>query len=125
MRFENTLAALKTLILAESLRQPVLLVLEDAQWIDEDLHFFFIQLTRNVEEFPLAILATTRPTDDLNVFPASLVTHEMQLQPLSTTEITTLAQVQLGAPVAPAVNALLLERAEGNPFFAEQLQLYL
>lgn len=125
LRFENTLAALKTLILAESLRQPVLLVLEDAQWLDEDSHFFCVQLTRNIAEFPLAILATTRLSDDLNVFPPSLVTHEIQLQPLSATEITTLAQAQLGAPVAPAVNALLLERAEGNPFFAEQLLLYL
>ena len=39
-RFENTLGALKTLIKAESLCRPVVLVLEDAQWLDEDSKAF-------------------------------------------------------------------------------------
>ena len=60
LRFENTLAALKTLILAESLRQPVILHLEDAHWLDADSYTLLTRLTRNVADYPLAVIITTR-----------------------------------------------------------------
>src|SRR5262249_15037454 len=64
LRFENTLAALKTLFLAESLRRPLVLHIEDAQWLDDDSLAALRELTRNVEDYPLAVLLTSRPNDD-------------------------------------------------------------
>ena len=58
IRFENTLGALKTFFKAESLRQPIILQLEDAQWLDTDSIIFMRQLVNNIEEYPLAILLT-------------------------------------------------------------------
>ena len=125
LRFENTVAALKTLILAESLRQPLLLMIEDLQWLDEDSRSMLAQLTRSVADFPFAILATTRPTDEKSALPTDLIAHEINLSSLSSTDLASLAQGYLGAPASPELSTLLMERADGNPFYAEQILLYL
>ena len=126
-RFENSLTALKTLILAESLRQPVMLLLEDVQWLDEDSHLFLAQLTHNVAAYPIAIIATTRPLEGETAvsIPIDMVKQEIILGSLSANEIANLAQEHLGDKLAPSLARLLMQRAEGNPFFAEQILLYL
>ena len=60
-RYESTLNALKTLILAESLRQPVILQLEDVHWLDEDSLHFMQRLVHGIDQYPIAIIATARP----------------------------------------------------------------
>ncbi len=60
LRFENTLIALKTLFRAESRRRPVILQLEDAHWLDHDSKRFLGILTRNMADFPLCLLVTSR-----------------------------------------------------------------
>ncbi|RIK33150.1 MAG: hypothetical protein DCC55_35520 [Chloroflexi bacterium] len=127
LRFENTLSALKMLLLAESLRQPVLLLLEDAHWLDEDSRAFLALLTRNVDAYPLAVIVTTRPPEegDAPPLPTEIVQQEIVLASLSTTEIGELARDHLGGAASPALATLLMARAEGNPFFAEQMLLYL
>lgn len=49
-RFENTLEGLITLILVESLRQPLILHVEDAQWLDADLLTLLERLWRRINE---------------------------------------------------------------------------
>ena len=61
LRLENMLDALKTLIKAESLVQPAILLLEDAHWLDDESRQFLDQLTRNVDGFPFAVVVTQRP----------------------------------------------------------------
>src|SRR5207244_12686593 len=63
-RFERTLAAFRTLILAESLRQPVLLQIEDAHWLDDDSREVIRVLTRDVVAYPFAVLLASRYSDD-------------------------------------------------------------
>jgi hypothetical protein len=48
---------------AESLRQPLVLNIEDAQYLDEDSLAFLQRLLRDIAAYPLAILATARPRD--------------------------------------------------------------
>ena len=138
LRFENTLAALKTLILAESLRRPVIIHLEDAHWLDADSHTLLARLTHQVADFPLAIIMTRRPgastggqgdtrqeeeeADRLALAGPRLL---LRLTTLTVEEIRELAAVQLQGAPAPALVTLIEERAEGNPFFAEQLLRYL
>ncbi len=63
-RYDNTFSALTALIKAESLRQPLILFIEDAQYIDEDSEAFVLALMRALKadsrEYPLAILSTSR-----------------------------------------------------------------
>lgn len=125
LRFENTLTALKTLILAESLRQPVLLLIEDTHWLDEDSLFFLGSLIRNVDAYPFAIVATARPQDEAESILSEIVQHEIVLSALTADDIATVARAKLGAPASADLTELLMMRAEGNPFFAEQMLLYL
>jgi predicted ATPase/class 3 adenylate cyclase len=141
LRFENTLAALKTLILAESLRQPVILHLEDAHWLDADSHTLLARLTHNVADYPLAMVVTRRPGEEIGPQEDKKTGRQeeeaadrlglegpqvlIRLTTLNVDEIRALASAQLQGVPAPALVTLIEERAEGNPFFAEQLLRYL
>ena len=60
-RHENTLDGLKALIKAESRRQPIILHIEDAHWLDSDSAAFLERLTQDVDDFPIALVITMRP----------------------------------------------------------------
>ena len=132
LRFGNTLEALKALLKAESLRQPVILHLEDIQWLDADSQQCLLHLTRDIADYPIAILCTSRYPDHYplpglsdGLFAPETPQMVLDLQKLSEAEVAELAVDTLGSPVAPSLLSLLDERAEGNPFFVEQLVLYL
>ncbi len=66
---------------------------------------------------------TGRP--EPGALPPTLRTKELLLGPLGRAQLEALAVALLGGPVEPAVVDLLEGRADGNPFFAEQLLVYL
>ncbi len=121
-RFQNTLLGLKALLKAESLRQPVVVFVEDAQWLDQDSRLFFEYLTRNVETFPVALVVTTRIRE--NPFHAALA-QTISLSPLTPPGLRQLVEETFREPATPDLIDFLYARAEGNPFFAEQILLYL
>ncbi|MBN1889186.1 MAG: AAA family ATPase, partial [Thermoflexales bacterium] len=124
-RHEWTVTALKSLILAESLRQPVIINLEDGQWLDAESIEFIERLVRQVDAYPLAILATARPTiGDKPLFGAAAY-QKIDLGLMKDADLVQLAANLLEGAIGDDVVALLAERAEGNPFFAEQILLYL
>ena len=68
-RYKNTFIALTTLLQAESLQTPVILLLEDIHWLDADSIALLNQLGRILalpenQAYPLAILATSRSSKD-------------------------------------------------------------
>jgi predicted ATPase len=132
LRYENTLDALKTLIKAESLRRPVILHLEDAHWLDAESGEFLTKLLRNVEEYALLIIATARPPErheeDYDFFaalPDGTPYTLIDLTALTERNVIGLGEDLLDAPLHPSLAAELTQRADGNPFFAEQIVLYL
>ncbi len=124
-RYENTLQGLKALLKAESLRQPVVLLLEDVHWLDEDSQEFMRRLGRGIEAYPLAVLATARPERSDALLGRGCLYRQVELACLPPQELAVLAEDRLGGPVAPEMLYLLVERAESNPFFTEQILLYL
>ena len=133
LRFQNTLDALKTLIKAECVRQPVILHVEDAHWLDTESYAFLQLLTRNVDDVPFCMLITTRPLaeerPDLDValteLAAQLPVTILELTALPPTALEMLAQPMVGGALTPSLVELLSERTDGNPFFIEQMVLYL
>ncbi|HLF88267.1 MAG TPA: tetratricopeptide repeat protein [Anaerolineales bacterium] len=123
-RFQNTLLGLKALLKAESLRQPLVVFVEDAQWLDEDSQLFFEYLTRNIETYPIGMLITTRARGDVLKNSAG-PRQTLTLSPLTRPGLVQLAEETLHQPATPALIDFLYDRAEGNPFFAEQILLYL
>ena len=132
LRFENTLDALKTLIKAESLLQPVVVQVEDAHWLDADSAEFLRKVVRNVDEYSFIVLATSRPPeasshdfDITNAFADERTVTMLDLTALDRDSLAGLAEEILGGRLTPSLADELAERADGNPFFAEQILLYL
>lgn len=128
-RYDNTFIALTALIKAESLRQPLILFIEDAQYLDDDSLAFLRSLLRSLKAgssvYPVAIISTSRREGAALPLDPILLEQEIDLARLSSPSLTQLAEIILGNPPAGNLLQLLEERADGNPFFAEQILHYL
>ena len=129
-RYENTFIALIALIKAESCRQPMILFIDDAQLMDEDSKSFLLRLARalTAEEhrtYPIAILATARYEGQGLPLDGAMSGQEIHLGDLSKEDLARQAEALLGSPVTSTLLALLIQRSEGNPFFAEQILRYM
>ncbi|HEX8992914.1 MAG TPA: tetratricopeptide repeat protein [Anaerolineales bacterium] len=128
-RHDNTILALISLLKAESLRQPLILFLEDAQFLDEDSKAFLPRLKRALEtdpvSHPIAIVIAARWQGAKILLEDGLVDQEIHLAGLPDESTARLCGDFLGQPAASTVTTLVNERAEGNPFFLEQSLRYL
>jgi len=67
-RYENILYALQNLFYALSLIKPVVIVLDDSNWIDNDTVKFLNLLCMNAEDFPFILLILCRQNEDGSPF---------------------------------------------------------
>jgi tetratricopeptide (TPR) repeat protein len=111
-------------------QRPLVLVFEDLHWADESLLDFVDELVEWVTDVPLLVVATARP-ELLERRPGwaggKLNATTLALAPLSEEHTAHLIAHLLDRPVLPAESQrVLLERAGGNPLYAEQFaELYL
>ena len=109
--------------------RPLVVVFEDLHWADETLLDFVDELVEWVADVPLLVVATARP-ELLERRPGwgggKLNATTLALAPLSDDETAQLLAGLLGRPVLAAESQqALLERAGGNPLYAEQFaELY-
>jgi predicted ATPase/class 3 adenylate cyclase len=126
-RYNNTFLALITLLKAESLRQPVILILEDFQFTDKDTRDFLSRLKRAMlvaeESYPIAILVTSRPPG-LGL-EKDMIDARFDLRAISPEAMGRLIENSLGGSPATELITFLVERSEGHPYFAEQILRYL
>jgi predicted ATPase/class 3 adenylate cyclase len=124
-RYELILTALTALVRAEARRCPLVINLEDIQWLDEDSLAVVARLAHAAVEAPFAILATARPVQGCQPLFGDLPYQRLELGRLAHRELEQLAQEVLGGPLEGTLAALLDQQAEGNPFFAEQILFFL
>ncbi|MGZ8651468.1 MAG: ATP-binding protein [Actinomycetota bacterium] len=102
---------------------PLLLVFEDVHWADDSLLDLVDYLISHVRDHPVAFLALARP-EFLEVRPtwgAGMVGQTMlPLEPLTTAEATQVVGTLL-AGADPSTVTKVVETAEGNPLFLEEL----
>ncbi len=112
--------------------RPVLLVIEDLHWADATTRHLVVFLARMLHRERVAVIGTYR-TDDLDrrhplrgVVAELLRLPMVELVELGPLPATALAEILAGRPGAPAplsaaaLNSLV-ERAEGNAYYAEEL----
>jgi class 3 adenylate cyclase/tetratricopeptide (TPR) repeat protein len=110
-------------------QRPVVLVVEDIHWADERLLDFLDELVDWVIDLPLLVVATARP-ELLERRPnwggGKLNATTLALSPLTEEQTALLLGQLLGTPLLEAKSQrTLLERAGGNPLYAEQfVELY-
>lgn len=127
LRIDNSIAAIKAWVRAEVRRAPLVLHIEDAQWLDATSIRVIQQLTYNLDEAPLALLLTSRYNDDNtpvmipDIF--SVPVAAIDLNRLSADRIGAVVEIMLAGAASARLRRFIHERAEGNPFFTEQLTL--
>jgi len=109
---------------------PLLLVVEDLHWADVSTLDFVGYLSRGIHDRRMALVATYRddeltPGDPLFRLVVELVrardAEVLELPPLSRQEARHLVEISArGGPTSDLIDAVV-ERAGGNPFFAEEL----
>src|SRR5215211_4043489 len=103
-------------------RAAVVLV-EDLHWAEEPLLDVLERLARDVHA-PLLLLGTARP-ELLERLPAwgggRRNASLLWLEPLSSEDSARLVDEELAGALPERLRTLVVERAEGNPFFAEEL----
>lgn len=127
-RYQNTLIGLTALIQAKSLRQPVILFIEDIQWLDDDSAAYIPRLLRALTAdentpYPIALIATSR-YEGLKLPLDTLPHRKIDLERLDRDSLAALAQFHLGGAASDSLLNVIEGRAEGNPFFAEQILRY-
>ncbi|MGH2592281.1 MAG: AAA family ATPase [Anaerolineae bacterium] len=129
VRAENTRRLLLSLLVKmpgrEAARSPRLLILEDAQWLDSASWALALLVNREVRS--MLIVIATRPMDDPLPLEYSQLsrasgTQWLQLEPLPAGDSLALVCQRLGVAALPdAVRTLIVDKAEGHPFFSEEL----
>ncbi len=121
--------AIKNFMKALSLLKPVVFILEDLHWLDNDSKEMVKMLCRNVNDFPFLLIATSRFSDD-----GSKPRMEMDLEiPVAELEIEHLPEEAIGKVIENQLNGqadkrlhdFILNKSHGNPFYIEQYCLYL
>src|SRR5271169_3454515 len=106
------------------------LVVEDVHWADSETLDFLTFLVRGGRRGPVRVVATCRGDEAplaehvagwLARVRAGAGTEEIRLGPLSRAQVAGQAAALAGGPVPARVIDYLYARAEGNPFFTEQL----
>jgi adenylate cyclase len=124
-RKQRMVEAVKALALRGAQQRPLLLLVEDLQWVDRNSEELLRSLVDSLAGYPVLLVCTYRPGytppwEDRSFH------QRLALHPLSTNETTNMVRELLGvAHLAPSVESLVMQRAEGNPFFIEELTRYL
>jgi class 3 adenylate cyclase/tetratricopeptide (TPR) repeat protein len=120
---EELFTAWRTFLESLAEAHPTVLVFEDIHWADGAMLAFLEHLADRAEGVPLLIVATARPElfERHPAFAAGVPrVNRINLGPLSNEETRRLVAGRLGAAVPPELHAPILERAEGNPLYAEE-----
>jgi len=110
--------------------QPTVLVFEDLHWVDASSAALLEHVLPLVESFPLLIIGLSRPERDTparklrEIWVREHSEHytEIRLAPLSALDSTQLIRNLLEIEGLPtSLRELMVKRADGNPFFLEEV----
>nr|WP_246385348.1 adenylate/guanylate cyclase domain-containing protein [Armatimonas rosea] len=124
-RSEATLELLVSLLRRHAVEQHLLLVMEDAHWFDSASWALLLRVVEQLEG--LLIVVDTRPLlppylPEYEALRAHPSTDFLQLQALSGEDIAQVVAECLGVHELPEVVVRLIQqKAEGHPFFSEEL----
>jgi class 3 adenylate cyclase/tetratricopeptide (TPR) repeat protein len=119
-RRQYTLDAWKYLLLRESQGQPLLVIVEDLQWIDTETQACLDTLVESLSAARLLLLVNYRP-EYQHTWGSKMAYSQIRLDPLPATNVEALFQALVGAnPELEPLQRLLIVRTGGNPFFLEE-----
>ena len=132
-RYQNILIAIITIFKAEALIRPLLIELEDGHWFDDSSLELLKEMTRQLKDYPVCLLATSRYKD--NGTKPLLVPEELfkqnkiasvsfDLKFLQPDALRAFVANRLKGDIDNEFFELLMRSTNGNPFYAEQILEY-
>jgi len=127
---QQTFLAVRDLLAGQAQQRPLVLIFEDLHWVDKPSLDLLLFLLNAVEQVPMMIYCISRPLEGQaapqisKVAATTYATHymEISLSKLSATESTELVGSLLPVAELPsALQQMISDRAEGNPFYLEEM----
>ncbi|HZP42885.1 MAG TPA: adenylate/guanylate cyclase domain-containing protein [Candidatus Binatia bacterium] len=112
--------AVTGLLLREAERVPVVLLIEDVQWIDEPSRELLARLVAGLDRARVLVLLTHRPHDHA-AWQTTAAFTQIVLRPLADADVATIIRAIAGGALPHELEARLVAKADGSPFFAEEM----
>jgi predicted ATPase len=121
IRKRRTLEAIKRILLRESLNQPLMVIFEDLQWIDEATQEFLNLLADSIGTAKILLLVNYRP-EYSHQWNSKTYYTQLRLDPLGNESAEEMLSALLGdgKDLLP-LKRLIIARTEGTPFFMEEI----
>src|SRR5262245_16011380 len=121
IRKRRTFAALRRLLVRESLNQPLILIFEDLHWLDTETQAFLTLLSESMATVKILLLVNCRP-EYRHEWGNKTSYTQLRLDPLGQDDAQELLITLLGDRTElQDLKRFILEKTEGNPFFMEEI----
>jgi class 3 adenylate cyclase/tetratricopeptide (TPR) repeat protein len=121
IRRRRTLEAIKRIIIRESLQQPLVVIFEDLHWIDAETQEFLDLLVDSVASARILMLVNYRP-EYHHAWGNRTCYTQLRLDPLGGQSADEMLHALLGGDASlQSLKRLIIKKAEGNPFFVEEI----
>jgi tetratricopeptide (TPR) repeat protein len=119
-RRQQTLDAVKRLLLRESEVQPLVVIFEDMHWVDGETQSFLDSLVESLPAARLLLLVNYRP-EYSHVWGSKTYYRQLRIDPLPPENADELLAALLSTDAAlTPLKILLVERTDANPLFLEE-----
>lgn len=116
----ETFEAIGRILLEESQRAPVLVILEDVHWIDDASREMLERAVNELCRSRLMIVLTHRPEFRVPWQTEAAVT-QLNLRRLTEEAASSIIRTVAGGDLPPDLERLILTKSEGSPFFTEEI----
>ncbi|MDD3626250.1 MAG: AAA family ATPase, partial [bacterium] len=127
--YQQSLIVIKDYFKILSLNRPLIIFFDDLQWIDDESIEVFRNLVRNIEDYPILIIFTSRYKDDGTKpgidFSDEVSSFEIELLDLAENESEEFIFEYLPRDTEKKLITSIIKKGESNPFFLEQICLYI
>ncbi|HET9344852.1 MAG TPA: AAA family ATPase, partial [Candidatus Limnocylindrales bacterium] len=114
----------RRLLESQATKQPLVVVVDDIHWAEDTFLDFLVHLVTAVKDRPMLILCSARPDllDDHAEWTEQAGIERIDLQPLGSADVEAMIDRLLGsAALSNDTRARVVEAAEGNPLYVEQM----
>jgi class 3 adenylate cyclase/predicted ATPase len=127
LRRQRIFDAITQVLLRETLKQPVFLLIEDLHWLDRETEAWLYLLSERLATVRLLLLVNYRP-EYQHAWGSKTYYTQLRLDPLGPAEAQELLTALVGeeggvhgGAALQALKHLILDKTEGNPFFIEEI----
>ena len=114
----------RRLLESQAVSQPLIVFVDDIHWAEDTFLDFLVHLVAAVKDRPILILCSARPEllDDHAEWTEQPSVERIDLQPLGVADVEAMIDRLLGTADLPSdTRARVVEAAEGNPLYVEQM----